>query len=65
MVQQQMQQSMSVMDEVDAADDPRQAYLRLQREIRALQENGRAVPEDLKRLERHLSDECRAMSQGR
>ena len=65
MAQAQMQQSMSVMDEVDSADDPRQAYVRLQREIRSHQENGRPVPEDLKRLERLLSDECRAMSQGR
>lgn len=46
-------------------DDPRRCYALVQQRIRACRQSGAAIPEDLKRLERSLMNECLAESQGR
>lgn len=54
-----------VMDEIQSADDPRQAYAIVQTRIRQYRSAGWAVPDDLIRVERNLMTEFMAESQGR
>ncbi|HMN36230.1 MAG TPA: hypothetical protein PKD49_00760 [Hyphomicrobium sp.] len=53
---QQMEQS---------ADDPRRCYALVHQRISECRQSGNIIPEDLKRLERALLEECFAESQGR
>lgn len=46
-------------------EDPRRCYALVKDRIRACRDQGRAVPDDLFRLERLLMTECLAESQGR
>ncbi len=45
--------------------DPRACYALVQERIRSYQKHGKAIPEDLQRLQRQLMTECMAESQGR
>jgi hypothetical protein len=55
----------AINGQIDHLEDPRACYARVQRRMRELRAAGRAIPEDLARLERHLVAECMAESQGR
>ena len=46
-------------------DDPRRCYALVKQRITECRQAGRAVPEDLVRMERLLMRECMAQSQGR
>ncbi|MEZ5899447.1 MAG: hypothetical protein R3D51_08130 [Hyphomicrobiaceae bacterium] len=46
-------------------DDPRRCYALVQQRIRECRQSGSNVPDDLRRLERALMEECLAESQGR
>ena len=55
----------AINGQIDHLEDPRACYARVQRRIRELRSEGRTIPGDLARLERHLMAECMAESQGR
>lgn len=46
-------------------DDPRQCYALVKKQITEFRRSGRAVPDELSRLERQLLSECMQASQGR
>ncbi|MEQ1647695.1 MAG: hypothetical protein ABL898_03825 [Hyphomicrobiaceae bacterium] len=55
----------AVLKDVDATNDPRGALRRV-RELRvAAEERGETVPELISKLERELTEDCIAESQGR
>lgn len=51
--------------EIDACDDLRHVYARVQDRIRSYSAAGRPVPEVLRRVEHHLMTEFMSQSQGR
>ncbi|ADJ23890.1 MAG: hypothetical protein J0H37_03980 [Hyphomicrobium denitrificans] len=46
-------------------DDPRQCYALVKRRITEFRRSGKAVPDELSRLEKSLATECMHASQGR
>ena len=46
-------------------DDPRQCYALVKERITKIRASGRAIPDELKKLERRLVTECMQASQGR
>jgi hypothetical protein len=67
-----MSQQMGSVDIADlvqqmeqSEDDPRRCYALVKERISACRQQGQAIPEDLKRLEKRFMGECMAASQGR
>jgi hypothetical protein len=50
---------------VEVADDPRDAYAKVQEQVKAYREAGWQVPDELQRYQRALMTELMAESQGR
>jgi hypothetical protein len=51
--------------ELEETDDPREGYAKVQAKIRGYRNAGVKVPEDLALIEKRLTAECMAASQGR
>lgn len=54
-----------LMSEIEATDDPREAFALVQDRIREYRSAGWAVPDDLVRVERTMMTDFMAESQGR
>lgn len=66
MSSEQMQSEIAQLNnEIDECDDPRLGYRLVQDRIRAYRQNGRAVPDELARLEKQMVAQCLEESQGR
>ena len=66
MTSEQMQSEIAELNlELDTCDDPRLGYRLVQDRIRKYRQAGKAVPEELARLEKQMVNECLAESQGR
>lgn len=59
------QVTIDILEKIDDAEDPRQAWGLVKRQIEALREAGNEVPEALVVAERQLMTELMAASQGR
>lgn len=54
-----------INSKIEELEDPRACYRLVREKIRTHEQKGERIPEDLRRLERTLLNECNAESQGR